>query len=117
VSTFRLELTGRRTKVTPMQFFAAVATHPTATDKLRQIPTEFWLKLGIGIAVVVAIVIVLRKLVHVHKGLLALGVALAASIIGFNWIYERNEPSWATPVVERLSGFFPSKGTQLKNRQ
>jgi hypothetical protein len=97
-----------------MHFFAAATN---ATDKLRQIPSEFWIKLGIGIVVIVAVVVVLRKLAHINKGLLALGVGLVVSIIGFNWIYERNEPSWATPVVERLAGFFPSKGTQMKNRQ
>jgi hypothetical protein len=111
---FRLENRFAVNQGSCMPFFAAATT---TADKLRQIPNEFWLKLGIGIVAIVAVVVVLRKLAHVNKGLLALGVALVASIIGFNWIYERNEPRWATPVVEHLAGFFPSKGTQAKNRQ
>jgi hypothetical protein len=37
-------------------------------------------------------------------------------VVGFQWIYERNEPKWATPVVEKLANFFPSKG-QYAERQ
>jgi len=97
----------------PMQFFAAAAAH-SVTDNLRQIPTEFWLKLLLGIVVLVAIVIVLRKLAKVNKVVLAITVLLVLFFVGMNWIYERNEPAWATPVVQWLAGYFPSKGTPGK---
>ncbi len=95
-----------------MQIFAAAAasTQLTAADKLRQIPFEFWWKLAAGIAVVVAVVIILRKVAKVNKVFLGVGVALVSTIVGFNWIYERNEPTWASPAVNWLGGFFPTKG-------
>lgn len=90
--------------------FAAASASPSAMDKLRQVPNEFWIRVAIGLAVIIAVVIALRKLAKVNKVLLAVIVFVCATVAGFNWIYERNEPAWATPVVEWLAGFFPSKG-------
>ena len=96
-----------------MHILAAAVTkaaNGTTADKLRQIPAEFWLKMLLGVAVLIAVVIVLRKVAKMNKVFLGVGVFLVCTIVGFNWIYERNEPSWATPAVEWLSGFFPTKG-------
>ena len=95
-----------------MHFFAAVATaQTTVADKLRQIPMEFWWKIGLGIALILAVVFVVRKIARTNKVILGVGALLFATIVGFNWIYERNEPKWATPAVNVLSGFLPTKGT------
>jgi len=98
-----------------MQFLAAAAAQSSG-GRLDQVPTEFWLKLLLGIAVLVGVVIVLRKLAKVNKVLLAIGVMLVLSFVGFSWIYERNEPAWATPVVQWLAHYFPSKETVKKGR-
>jgi len=87
-----------------------LATTLSTADKLRQIPTEFWLRFGAAVLVVIATVVVLRKIAKVNKVVLAVIVGLLTTIIGFNWIYERNEPPWATPAVSWMAGFFPSKG-------
>ena len=36
-------------------------------------------------------------------------VALALSLIGFYWVYERTEPRFLTPVVDQLVNFLPTK--------
>jgi hypothetical protein len=87
---------------------AAIAT--SSMDKLRQIPMEFWVRIGIGVLAIIVVVIALRKLAKVNKVVLTVIVLFGLSMVGFNWIYERNEPSWATPAVGWLAGFFPSKG-------
>ena len=92
-----------------MQFFAA-AVSQNVTDRLREIPTEFWVKLGLGILAIIVAVVVLRKIAKINKVVLGMIVVLALSFIGFNWIYERNEPGWATPVVNWLAEYFPTKG-------
>jgi hypothetical protein len=92
-----------------MQFLAAAAASKSAADRLRDIPTEFWIKIGIGILILVAVVIVLRKLANANKIILTIVVLLVLSIVGFNWIYERNEPAWATPAVQWLAHYFPTK--------
>ena len=44
-----------------------------------------------------------------NKVVLSAIVGLFLVFVGVNWIYERNEPTWATPTVRFLSGYFPSK--------
>jgi hypothetical protein len=84
---------------------------PTAIEKLKEIPPAFWLKVGIAVLAVVLAVFLLRKVASMNKVVLAVVTFIVLTVVGFNWIYERNEPSWATPVVEKLAGFFPSKGS------
>lgn len=93
-----------------MQFLAAAAASKSSADRLREISPEFWVKIGLGILVIVAVVIALRKLAKVNKVVLTIIVLVIVSIVGFNWIYERNEPAWATPAVQWLANYFPTKG-------
>lgn len=93
-----------------MFLLAAAATEHSASERLREVPTEFWVKIGIGVLVVVVAVVVLRKVARMNKFVLGMIVFLALTFLGFNWIYERSEPAWATPVVSRLADFFPTKG-------
>lgn len=89
---------------------AAANTQAALVERLRQIPPEFWWKMAIGIGAVIAVVVILRKVAKMNPLLLSIGLAFAGVMIGMNWIYERNEPSWATPVVQVVAGFLPSKG-------
>lgn len=89
---------------------ATTAAPPSALDRLKAIPTEFWIRIGIALAVIAGVVIVLRKVAKVNKVVLGVIIFVGVTVIGFNWIYERNEPAWATPAVQWLAGFFPSKG-------
>jgi cytochrome c biogenesis protein CcdA len=95
---------------------AASANAATAVSRLGSIPLNFWAGLAIVVAGIVAIVLVLRRLAQTNKVVLAVVTAVAASIIGFSWIYERNEPDWATPAVSALANFFPTKGKVLAQR-
>lgn len=93
-----------------MYSLVLAAAQPTALEKLKRIPPEFWVKVGIAIAAIIIIVILLRKLAHVNKMIAAVVVLIATMAIGVNWIYNRNEPAWATPIVEKLAIFLPTKG-------
>jgi hypothetical protein len=92
-----------------MLFLAAAAA--TTLDKLKRVPPDFWMKLGLVVAAIVVAVIVLRKVAGMNKLVLAIIVFVVLTIIGFNWIYERNEPAFLTPVVNKIAPFFPSKGS------
>lgn len=92
-----------------MHFLAAAVAKKSTADRLSDIPTEFWIKMGIGVLILIGVVIALRKLAKMNKIILSIVVLLVCSIVGFNWIYERNEPEWATPAVKWLSNYFPTK--------
>jgi len=87
----------------------------SALDRLRAIPPEFWLRLGIAVVALVLLVVFLRKVAKMNKAVLTAVVFFLVTVVGFNWIYERNEPEWARPVVGFLAGFFPSKGLPAKS--
>ena len=93
----------------------AVAT--TTAEKLRGIPADFWLKALLAIAAFVVAILVLRKIAQMNKVVLAGVAVVVVTMVGFNWIFERNEPSWATPAVTWIGGFFPSKGSYTAKQQ
>lgn len=92
-----------------MQLFA-VTKAATFADHLRHIPMDFWLRIGVGILAVIVVITVLRKVAHMDKTVLTIVAGVVVTILGFNWIYERNEPTWASPVVSVVAGFLPTKG-------
>jgi FtsH-binding integral membrane protein len=83
----------------------------TTMEKLQRVPVQFWLKAALVLVGFVVGVILLRKIAGMNKAVLGAIVFVLLTVIGFNWIYERNEPAWATPAVEVLAKFFPSKGS------
>jgi len=91
-------------------YLAVTTETSTALQRLGQVPTDFWIKMAIGVAAIVAMVLVFRKIAQMNKVILAVVAGLVVSVLGFSWIYERNEPHWATPAVSFLADFFPSKG-------
>ena len=91
-----------------MLFFAAAAT---TLDKLKQIPPQFWWKVGLVVLGLIAIVLVLQKLAGANKVVMAVVAFVIVMIVGVNWIYERNEPAFLTPLVDKIAPFLPSKGS------
>jgi hypothetical protein len=86
----------------------AVITN-TPLARIEGVPTAVWLRIAAAIGALLLLVIVLRKVAKMNKIVLAVVVGLVTTIVGFNWIYERNEPAWATPVIGPISKFFPTK--------
>lgn len=89
----------------------------TALERLQKIPPQFWLKAGITVAAVIIGVFVIRKLLRFNKVVLSVAVFVVVVIIGFSWIYNRNEPRFLTPIVDKIAPFFPSKNTFAKKQQ
>jgi hypothetical protein len=92
--------------------FLAVST----LDKLKDVPHSFWLKVAIGIAAFFVLVFALKLLAGVNKIFLFIIAFVAGGLIFFSWVYNRNEPAFLTPIVDRIAPFFPSAGT-LGNNQ
>ncbi len=96
-----------------MLFFAAA----TALDKLKQIPPQFWWKLGLAVLALIALVFVIKKIAGTNKVVLGVIVFVVVMIVGVNWIYERNEPAFLTPIVDKIAPFLPSKGSYNAKQQ
>lgn len=88
----------------------------SALESAQNIPPATWLKLGIGIAALVVAIIVLRTVAKMNKILLGVLVFVVFSVFFFSWVYNRNEPKWMTPVIEKIAPFFPS-ASSYANKQ
>lgn len=88
----------------------------SALETAQNIPPATWLKLGIGIAAFVIAIVILRKVAQMNKVVLGVIVFVVVSIVFFSWVYNRNEPKWLTPVVDKIAPFFPSAGS-YSNKQ
>lgn len=79
-------------------------------EKLEKVPVEFWLKMAMIIAVIALSLVLIRSISQMNKVLLTISTILLVSILGFHWVYERNEPKFMKPVIDSIAPFFPSKG-------
>lgn len=91
---------------------AEIAAKSTVVeDKLKHVPEKFWLFVGGGALAIVLLVTFLRKVAHMNKIFVAIIVALVFALVGFNWVYQRNEPKFLTPVIDKIAPWFPSNAS------
>jgi apolipoprotein N-acyltransferase len=83
----------------------------TTLEKLKQVPKSFWINAAIVTLGLVAVVIIFRKIKEMNKIVLGFILAIIFVLVGFNWIYERNEPKFLTPFVDMVAPFLPAKGS------
>jgi cytochrome c biogenesis protein CcdA len=88
---------------------AASSSTQSVVSRLQQIPLMFWLGLAAAVVGLIILVLTLQRLARGNRAILAIVAGMVVSFVGFSWIYERNEPAWATPAVNFLSGYFPTK--------
>lgn len=81
----------------------------TAMEKLEQVPKTFWVNALMALAAFVVGVLLVRHAAGMNKLVLALIVFLFVTVVAFQWVFERNEPRFLTPYVDKIAPFFPSK--------
>ena len=89
----------------------------TAVEKLRTLPPATWLKIGLAIAAVIISVLVYRRVMKMNKIIAGVIVFVVATVVFFSWVYNRNEPKFMTPLVEKIAPFFPSAGAYNAKQQ
>lgn len=82
----------------------------TALEKLQTLKPEVWLKIGLAVAAFVAVIFIFRRIMKMNKIVGGVIVLVAMSVFFFSWVYNRNEPKFLTPIVEKIAPFFPSAG-------
>jgi hypothetical protein len=95
--------------------FLAVA--PTALEKLKHVPPAFWWKVGAAVLIIIIVAIALQRVAQMNKIVLAIILLVVFSVVGVNWIYERNEPAFMTPIIDKIAPFLPSKGSYNAKQQ
>jgi len=92
-----------------MLLLAATAGAPvTALEKLKTLPPEIWLKIGIAVTAFILTVFLFRRVMKMNKIIAAVIVFVVCTVFFFSWVYNRNEPKFMTPIVEKIAPFFPS---------
>ena len=86
-----------------MLLFAA-----TTLEKLHEVPRQVWLNIGLGVLIFIVGFFILRAIAQMNKIILCIIVAVVLTLVGFNWVYSRNEPKFLTPVIDKIAPFFPS---------
>ena len=89
----------------------------TAVEKMKTLPPVVWLKIIIAIAAVVIGVFVFRKVMRMNKIIAGVVVFVVCTVVFFSWVYNRNEPKFLTPLMDRLAPFFPSAGAYNAKQQ
>jgi hypothetical protein len=84
----------------------------TVTQKLQRIPTGVWINLLIWIGVIVIIVRVWKGLKEINDYAPYIVATFTGCVLFLTMVYYRNEPPFLTPVVEKLTHFFPTKSKQ-----
>jgi lipopolysaccharide export LptBFGC system permease protein LptF len=83
----------------------------TTIEKLKQVPKSFWINILVVVLGLIAAVFVLRKIKQMNKIVIGIILAVVFVLVGFNWIYERNEPKFLSPLVDMIAPFLPAKGS------
>ena len=82
----------------------------TALEKAQSLKPEVWLKICIAVVAFVAVVLIARRVMRMNKIVAGVVLFVVFTVVFFSWVYNRNEPKFLTPVVEKIAPFFPSAG-------
>jgi len=89
----------------------------SAIEKAQSMKPEVWLKIGIAVVAVVAAVILYRRIMRVNKVIAGVVIFVVCTVVFFSWVYNRNEPKFLTPIVEKIAPFFPSAGAYSSKQE
>jgi 4-amino-4-deoxy-L-arabinose transferase-like glycosyltransferase len=82
----------------------------TALEKIKTLPPAIWGKIAIAIAAFVLTIFLFRRVMKMNKIIASVIVFVVCTVVFFSWVYNRNEPAFMTPIVQKVAPFFPSAG-------
>jgi glucan phosphoethanolaminetransferase (alkaline phosphatase superfamily) len=80
----------------------------TALEKLQTLKPDVWLKIGVAVGGFIVAILLWRRIMKMNKIIAGVIVFVVVTVVFFSWVYNRNEPKFMTPLVERIAPFFPS---------
>lgn len=95
----------------------AAAAEPSVLEQLQGVSKQTWINLAICIVALIVVVRVWKVLKGFNEFAPWIAAALVSALIFFYWVYERAEPKFLTPVVDRIAPFFPGKEKQAQRER
>lgn len=89
----------------------------SALEKMQTLKPEVWLKIGIAVVAFVAVILIFRRVVRMNKVVAGVVVFVVGTVVFFSWVYNRNEPKFLTPIVDKIAPFFPSANAYETKQQ
>ncbi len=89
----------------------------SALDKMKTLPPMVWLKIAAVIVGIILVVFIFRRVMKVNKIIGSIIIFVVGTIVFFSWVYNRNEPKFLTPMVEKIAPFFPTAGAYNAKQQ
>jgi len=81
----------------------------SAMQKLHRVPRENLINLGLGLLVLVVVIVLVKVAARVNKFVLFAILFVLVLVVGFTWVYERNEPKFLKPFIDSIAPFFPQR--------
>ena len=85
-------------------------------EKLRNIPPQNLLYLGMGLLTLLVAIFMLKRVAKMNRIIVVIIGGTILIIVTMTWVYQRNEPKFLTPVIDKIAPFFPSTPPPLSNR-
>ncbi|RXK54417.1 hypothetical protein ESB00_00525 [Oleiharenicola lentus] len=82
----------------------------TAIEKLQSLKPDVWMKIGIVVGSFILAILLWRRIMKMNKIVAGVVVFVVVTVVFFSWVYNRNEPRFLTPLVNKIAPFFPSAG-------
>jgi predicted membrane channel-forming protein YqfA (hemolysin III family) len=87
-----------------------------AGEKLRNVPLKSLAYLGLGVLALVVLIFLIKKAAGVNRIFLILIGGMVIVILTMTWVYDRNEPKFFTPLVDKIAPFFPNTPPPISSR-
>ena len=81
----------------------------SAVSKLHRIPRQNLINLALALLVLVVVIALIKAAARMNKFVLFAIIVVMVMVVGFTWVYERNEPKFLSPFIESLTPYFPSR--------
>jgi hypothetical protein len=81
----------------------------TIQEAFRQLPDGDWLRFGILLLVLLSVLSLVRVVSRVNGYVLLVAFCFGSTFLVANWVHNRTEPSFLTPVVDVVAPWFPKK--------
>lgn len=98
-----------------MATVSLLAAQVSLGDKLRHLPFQSIVNLGLCVLAVLIIVRVWKVLRQVNEFMPWLAVAIACIMILSYWTYNRTEPRFLSPLVDKLTLILPTKAKHAED--